>query len=73
ITKGVKVGRAQKNSSSETSKLNVTLIAVGIVVVVVAGIAGLLVYRYRKSRQPRKYNNLKDNNVMKFSELPSFG
>ncbi|GFR60858.1 hypothetical protein ElyMa_000090000, partial [Elysia marginata] len=72
ITKGVKVGRAQKNSNSETSKLNVTLIAVG-VAVVVAAIAGLLVYRYRKSRQPRKYNNLKDNIVMNFSELPSNG
>ncbi|GFR93150.1 hypothetical protein ElyMa_004371900, partial [Elysia marginata] len=45
IRKGVKVERAQKNSNSETSKLNVTLIPVGIVVVVVvAGLAGFLVY-----------------------------
>ncbi|GFS22435.1 multiple epidermal growth factor-like domains 10 [Elysia marginata] len=75
ITKGVKVGRAHKNSNSEISKLNVTLIAEAIVVVVVAvaRIAGFLVYRYRKSRQPRKYNNLKDNTVMNFSELPSNG
>ncbi|GFR78857.1 hypothetical protein ElyMa_005859800 [Elysia marginata] len=74
ITKGVKVGRAQKNINSETSKLNVTLIAVGVVVVViVAAIAGLLVYRYRKSLQPRKYNDLEDDSVMIFSELPSNG
>ncbi|GFS00479.1 multiple epidermal growth factor-like domains 10 [Elysia marginata] len=70
IIKNVHVGRAQENSTSEPSKLNVALIVVGLVVAVLV-IAGFLVYRYRKSHQPRKYSNLEADNILGFTELRS--